>query len=114
MRKFPSIKAVAEEIAYANKQVNSADVGEDQCDIRLQVYENGNWVLRIGDASYDQDHKGYWGNSCIPGYPHRVNSREIAKDLIEQCREHRAEFEQCREHRAEFEQCREHRAAQSE
>src|SRR5208337_1010913 len=96
MRKFPSIKAVAEEIAYQNTEVLAADLGEDLegfrlwCDIRLQVYENGNWVLRIGDASYDQDHKGYWGNNCIPGYPHRVNSREIAKDLIEQCREHKA------------------------
>jgi hypothetical protein len=40
-------------------------------DIRLQVYPAdgfpfvGEWAIRFGDSSYDLDHNGYWGASCI-------------------------------------------------
>jgi hypothetical protein len=84
-RKFPSIKDVAAELRELNENV------EGECDVRLQVYEGGKWCIRYGDSSYDQDHRGAFGASCIPGVVNgkavRFNSEVIAKDLLRQVRE---------------------------
>ena len=82
--RFPKIS----EVAYDLRAVN--DDCEDECDVRLQVYPDGNWSLHFGDASYDQDHRGYWGASSVPGGGRRFNSTEMARDLIDQAREQRA------------------------
>lgn len=34
-------------------------------DVRLQVHENGDWILHSGDGQYDTDHNGYWGGGAI-------------------------------------------------
>src|SRR5690606_813072 len=39
--------------------------GLETCDVRLQVYEDGDWAIRFGDSSYDQDHRGFWGASIV-------------------------------------------------
>lgn len=89
--KFPSIKAVAAELVEINANV------EGECDVRLQVYEDGAWWVRSGDSSYDQDATGYWGASCVPGCrlsngkARRFNSVNIAKDLLDQAKEHAAQ-----------------------
>jgi len=86
--KFPSIKNVAQELRLISANV------EGECDVRLQVYPDGSWWVRYGDSSYDQDHRGYWGASCVPGcggrknQPKRFQSIEVAKDLIEQVKDH--------------------------
>jgi hypothetical protein len=83
--KFPSIKDVALCLRFINMNV------EGECDVRLQVYENGQWCVRSGDCSFDTDHRGYWGSSSVPsvvsGKVKRFNSRKIAKDLILQAKE---------------------------
>ena len=85
--RFPSILAVAQELRMINANV------EGECDVRLQVYEDGAWWIRYGDSSYDQDHRGYWGASCIPGCggkncrPRRFRSRDVARDLIDQVKD---------------------------
>lgn len=94
MPKFPSIH----DLALALRDLN--DNVEGECDVRLQVYPEGGWRLRYGDASYDQDHSGYWGASSIPGYKAsqgysnrftQEKSKSIARDLIEQAKEHAAQ-----------------------
>lgn len=55
-------------------------------DVRLQVRENGRWQINCGLSDYDQDHRGFWGASSIPFA--RSNLTDIAKDLIEQAKEH--------------------------
>lgn len=82
--RFPSIKEVAQELSDINANV------EGETDIRLQIYEDGKWVIRVGDSSYDLDHRGYWGSSFLPGVVNgkvrRFNSRETAKELLDQAR----------------------------
>ena len=79
--RFPTIR----DVARAVKNVH--DYSDVECDIRLQVSEDGTWAIRHGDASYDLDHRGYWGASSVPGYGRRFNSRDVARDLIDQCRD---------------------------
>lgn len=63
---------------------------KEGCDVRLQVYEDGSWAVRSGDASYDQDHRGYIGASSVPGHDRKFDARAIARDLLDQCREAKA------------------------
>lgn len=79
--KFPSIAHVADVLRAVNETV------EGICDVRLQVYPNGLWAVRTGLPDYDQDLRGYWGASYVPGDRRRFNSRDVARDLIEQARE---------------------------
>ena len=87
--RFPSIAAVAAALRNVNANV------EDTCDVRLQVYPDGQWALRWGDSQYDQDHRGYWGGSAVPGVVNgvakRFDSKATARDLLEQCRDHYAD-----------------------
>jgi hypothetical protein len=86
--KFPSIKDVASRLREINRAVSKQDEGEDDyCDIRLQVYEDGTWFVRWGDSSYDLDHRGYWGSSCVPGCGKRFNSQMVARELISQVKD---------------------------
>ncbi len=83
---FPTAEEVARELALVNKQV------DDECDVRLQVYDTGLWMLRWGSSDYDQDHRGYWGASCVPGWNHQPNAplsffTDTANDLTEQVKE---------------------------
>jgi hypothetical protein len=90
---FPSIAAVAQRLREISENV------EGECDVRLQVYPGGNtgimsWTVRFGPSDYDQDHTGFWGASAVPGVyngkPKRFGSRDVARDLIEQARDHYA------------------------
>lgn len=53
-------------------------------DARLQV-RGGSWQLHTGDSSYDQDHRGAWGSSCIAWGCTRAEARETARELLEDC-----------------------------
>lgn len=63
---------------------------DDDCDVRLQVYLDGDWALRWGDPSYDLDHRGYWGVASVPGGGRltKKEARNIAIDLRKQVAEH--------------------------
>jgi hypothetical protein len=88
--KFPSVSEVARAVSNVNANV------EGEADVHLQVYENGEWALRWGLPDYDQDHRGYWGSSSVPGVNRRgqvsrINAKAIAKDLLEQAKDQRTE-----------------------
>jgi hypothetical protein len=93
--RFPSIGAVAQQLRNVNREVEvevTDRVSDDEgCDVRLQVYEDGAWAIRYGDAQYDQDHRGYWGSASVPGNNRRFRSEEVARDLIEQAKDQYAE-----------------------
>lgn len=82
--RFPSIRDVASELRAVSKTADS------ECDVRLQVSEDGSWAIRFGDASYDLDHRGFWGASSVPGSGARFSSRDVARDLIDQARDMKA------------------------
>lgn len=83
--RFPSIKNVAEELRDISANV------EGECEVRLQVYEDGKWCVRAGDPSYDLDHHGYWGASWVPGVVGgkvvRFNSYDVARELLDQVKD---------------------------
>lgn len=89
--KFPSIAHIAACLRDLNANV------EGECDVRLQVYADGVWAIHYGDSSYDLDHRGFWGASCVPGVVNgrvtRFRSRDIAKDLLEQAKDAYAQSE---------------------
>lgn len=85
--RFPKIDDVAAELRSINK---SYDADEDGIDVRLQVYPDGDWAVRWGLSDYDQDHRGYWGSSSVPGSNRRFDSKDVARDLIDQAKEEHA------------------------
>jgi hypothetical protein len=95
--RFPSIRHVRALLASRwrdiRRTMKPADLivpGEDSAsvDVRLQVWDDGSWNVHTGDASYDQDHRGWWGVSCLSW--ERQDLTALARDLIEQAREHEA------------------------
>ncbi len=86
--KWPSIKAVAAELVRVNRSVDSAD--DEGVDVRLNVQADGSWSVLWGLSDYDQDHRGYWGASSVPGNKRRFRSRDVARDLLEQVKDHAA------------------------
>lgn len=56
---------------------------DDSVDVRLRYHE-GTWMTYSGDASYDQDHRGYWGASGVIGNMETSDLEEVANDLLEQ------------------------------
>lgn len=82
--RFPSIKSVSDHLRAINANV------EEECDVRLCVWEDGEWCVRWGLSDYDQSHSPYCGASAVPGNERRFRSKDVAKDLIEQVKEQRA------------------------
>jgi hypothetical protein len=83
--RFPSLSDVARELRDVSANV------EGECEVRLQVFEDGDWVVRWGDPSYDPSHHGFWGAASVPGVvegrARRFDSTAVARDLLEQARE---------------------------
>jgi hypothetical protein len=88
---LPDLEDVAAGLVEIWRHVESEDV-----DVRLQVTEDGAWYLHSGDASYDQDHRGFWGAGSLPGKAERSSlgekdrariCRMWAEDLLDEVRE---------------------------
>ena len=75
------------------------DIGWDDIeylDVRLQVTVNGDdqsasWSVHTGDASYDQDHRGYWGAEIMSSDMDDVAIIDVARSLVDQAIEHCAQ-----------------------
>lgn len=86
--KWPAVAHVA----AALRKVNEYDCdAEEGIDVRLQVYPDSEWALRYGYSDYDQDHRGYWGASSVPGSRRRFHALTLAKYLIEQAKDAEAD-----------------------
>lgn len=46
-------------------QVLPSEIHEEDAQGR-RIYAGVSWRLWTGDASYDTDHRGYWGYICVP------------------------------------------------
>ncbi len=78
--RLPSIQSVAAALGRVKVNVGRFN-DDDYIDVRLQVYETGEFAIRCGDSQYDLDHRGFWGSSSITK---KSNCREVAKDLLSQ------------------------------
>jgi hypothetical protein len=63
------------------------DEDDGYMDVRLQVYPGGSWALRTGDASYDTDHRGYWGAGSLAW---DSDCEELAAALIDEAKDNAA------------------------
>ena len=93
--KFPSVTNVARRLVEINQSAEpdytAVSNTNDACvDVRLCVDEDGSWIVRSGLVDYDQSHSAYCGASSVPGGKRRFDSREIAKDLLDQCKDQHA------------------------
>jgi len=75
---FPSVEDVAAVLLRVKRAI------DDACDVRLQVYEDGQWAIRFGLADYDQDHRGFWGASSIDPNDEYDTLTAVAAELIDQ------------------------------
>ena len=76
-----------ETIKYLARTYDPADLDDGDgpyIDVRLQVLPDGEWTLHHGDASYDQDHRGYWGAGTVSPDDDDVALIETARDLVDQ------------------------------
>lgn len=88
--RFPSISDVAAALREVNDETRRMN-GKGDCDVRLQIYPDGGWAVRWGLSDYDQDHRGFWGASSVPGG--RFDSVSTARDLLSQARDSHAQSE---------------------
>lgn len=65
-------------------------------DIRLQVMDDHQWYFHSGDSQYDQDHRGYWGSSCVGKCASMEIAKGIAKELIEQAADAAADWDEAK------------------
>lgn len=104
-RESDLIKAIASELTAVNAfptececysdsrptRASHIDGCEEGIDVRLQLYTDGHWAIRFGASDYDQDHRGFWGASSVPGNGWTFDAEETARDLYEQAMDHKAE-----------------------
>jgi hypothetical protein len=76
----PSVDGVARALVAVKRQLPRGD----DVDVRLQVYEDGQWAIRWGSSDYDLDHRGHWGASSLD---RRTNCRDLAVELLDQVAE---------------------------
>jgi len=90
------LPCVARIVSVLNKIRNQCDQipaqGDDEygaddltIDVRLQLHSDSYWAVRSGDSQYDQDHRGFWGSSCVGSDDSDDGLEDIARDLIDQC-----------------------------
>jgi hypothetical protein len=90
----PKVSEVAAwlwEIVLESREYDPEEIageeGEPGIDVRIQIMPNGNWYGHTGDASFDQDSRGYWGSGIASPDMKKMDCREMAKEMIEQAAE---------------------------
>lgn len=88
--RFPSVRDIAAHLVAYKRQLDLSDCPPDEryVDVRLVVRPEdhpGCWDILVGDPSYDQDHRGFWGASSLSP---SSNCRELARELIDQRQHH--------------------------
>ncbi len=60
--KLPSVRS----LALALTPIRTIAKTDNTCiDVRLQVDDDGEWRIHIGEGSYDEDHEGWWGYELL-------------------------------------------------
>lgn len=92
---FPSIRRLTEALGDVSREMDTPTPpdpdGFDQqgLEVRLQVVD-GSWQLHTGDPQYDTDYRGVWGAGALTGRESVRETRDLAKQLIEEARDQMA------------------------
>lgn len=92
--RLPSATAVTTCLRNIRALIRSHD-DVPTCDVRLQVYQDGDWSVRWGDSQYDLDHRGYWGCSSISPGDADSDLVEVAQYLLRQVEDDMATDPNC-------------------
>ncbi len=87
MKKLANKRLLMNELRNLHREFRNGE--EPELDVRLQVYEPGEWVVRFGLSDYDQDHRGYWGAATLnlkESFSYE-DARSVAGELISQAEE---------------------------
>ena len=86
------LKDIRDDLA-ATPSEDGVESEDDFMDVRLQVLDNGSWLIHTGDASYDTDHHGSWGADEIDATMTDEELQNIAQGLIDQAADMQAQVE---------------------
>jgi hypothetical protein len=80
----------------ADVEPEMVDPGCDEptIDCRLNYQPGRGFAFLTGNSQYDQDHRGFWGSSCVGANEDEESARDIASDLFDQVVEHVAQSEE--------------------
>ena len=78
------IARIVEALKAVRKDAQGFDA-HDGIDVRLQWDGKQTWSLHTGDASYDQDHTGFWGSDAVLPDTTDEELWEMAERLCEEC-----------------------------
>ena len=81
---FPTTTEITQALMEVQADMRKADASLESVDVRLQVRDDGDWTVHWGDASFDLDHRGYWGASELMASDDNGAVRMTALDLIGQ------------------------------
>lgn len=85
---WPSVDDIFTQLVAIQAEVKAwKDPEVVETDVRLQVRVaagEASWEVHSGDASFDQDHRGYWGASSVNIAEGYKLLRECARDLQSQ------------------------------
>jgi hypothetical protein len=81
---WPTVEEVQTQLETVRKMAT------DDTDVRLQVHENGAWYIRIGDPSYDTDHRGFWGAAIVSPADSNADLKIAAGYLLDEVKEQHA------------------------
>jgi len=86
------LKAIRDDLASIDPEPD-VPAEDDFMDVRLQVLDDGSWMLHTGDASYDTDHHGSWGAGTMTALDTDEELLTLAQDLISQADDMKAQVE---------------------
>jgi len=66
---------------YAPEDIADDD-GSPGIDVRLQVMDDGSYEHHSGDASYDTDHRGFWGCGTVAPEDDDVALTALAREIV--------------------------------
>lgn len=88
-RFLPSIVSVRMALKGVREEIRTERECVDGIDVRLQVYPDGSWAIRVGPSDYDLDHRGFWGAASVSPTDKVKDLDDTARSLLDQVVEHK-------------------------
>lgn len=81
---WPTAPEVAKALVEHTADLPKMADDDQPHDVRLQVLKAQEWLVHVGDPSYDNDHHGYWGAGMCSGPLTLEEATEAAVSMLEE------------------------------